>query len=151
MFINGLIWTKNKYIYVETNYTCDIILTFISPDLILESVPTSRTGVLPVMFLSWRGPSWGRLSPRLEVSPSIILEAKSKRWSTMWIGNHLSNHMDSPKVELPSISLGKMCTCNKINKKKVEKVIRSSSKKLLLFWVLHQFLLELLMSSNIWA
>ena len=88
------------------------------PLLIFASVPTSKTGVLPDLLLSSRGPSWGRWRPKFSVSPSMKRDTRSKNRSTRRTGNHLSNHMDNPKVDLPSISWGKTCTCNKWKKKK---------------------------------
>lgn len=90
-----------------------MIFTLIFPLLICESVPTSNTGVFPVLFLSWRGPSFGRRSPYLAVSPIMKCDIKSSKRSTMWTGNHLSRHMHSSKVDLPSISWGRMCNCDK--------------------------------------
>ena len=80
-----------------------------SPFLIFASVPTSNTGVFPDIFFSSRGPSFGLLRPSLFVSPIMRWDAKSKSWSTIRTGSHLSNHMDSPKVDLPSISCGNTC------------------------------------------
>lgn len=85
--------------------------TLISPDLIFANVPTSRTGVFPDSDLSSRGPKAGRFSPSWAVSPSMAHAMHSKTRSTTWTGSHLSSHIDRPKVEWPSISLGKTCTC----------------------------------------
>ena len=85
--------------------------TLISPDLIFANVPTSRTGVFPESDLSSRGPEAGRFSPSRAVSPRMARAMHSRIRSTTWTGSHLSSHIDRPKVEQPSISLGKMCTC----------------------------------------
>lgn len=85
--------------------------TLISPDLIFANVPTSRTGVFPDSDLSWRGPEAGRFSPSRAVSPSMARTMHRRTRSTTWTGSHLRSHIDRPKVEWPSISLGKMCTC----------------------------------------
>jgi len=87
------------------------IQTLISPDLIFANVPTSRTGVFPESDLSSRGPEAGRFSPSRAVSPRMARAMHSRIRSTTWTGSHLSSHIDRPKVEQPSISLGKMCTC----------------------------------------
>lgn len=81
-----------------------------SPLLILARVPTSRTGVFPAMFLSSRGPNRGLVKPTLAVSPNKSLDAIRRMRSTRRIGSHLSNHMDSPKVDFPNISRGRTCT-----------------------------------------
>lgn len=81
-----------------------------SPLLILASVPTSKTGVFPDKFLSSRGPKLGRSNPNREVSPRMSHDTISSSRSTRRMGSHLSNHMDSPKVDFPSISRGRMCT-----------------------------------------
>lgn len=80
-----------------------------SPLLIFASVPTSNTGVFPETFFSSRGPSFGLFSPSLSVSPIMKCDAKSKSLSTTRTGNHLSSHIDNPKVDLPSISCGNTC------------------------------------------
>lgn len=87
-------------------------MTLIWPLLIFERVPTSRTGVFPVVIFSCKGPLLGRVSPYFFVSPRISHEHKRRKSSTNFIGNHFISRIDSPKVEIPSISLGKMCNCN---------------------------------------
>lgn len=84
--------------------------TLMSPVLILASVPTSRTGVLPVRFLSSSGPNRGRLRPNGVVFPRMNRETTKRKRSTRRMGSHLSNNMDSPKVEVPNISRGRTCT-----------------------------------------
>ena len=106
------------------NYIC----TLMFPALILANVPTSKTGVLPDLLLSSRGPSLGRWSPNRAVSPSMRRDIRSKNWSTRLMGSHLSKHMESPKVDLPSISWGKTWTCN-IKKKKKEEVVNQKPRK----------------------
>jgi len=86
--------------------------TLMSPLLILASVPTSNTGVFPDKFLSSMGPNSGRSNPNRAVSPSISLDTISRNRSTRRTGSHLSNHMDNPKVDWPSISRGRTCTFN---------------------------------------
>lgn len=81
-----------------------------SPVLILARVPTSRTGVLPEIFLSSSGPNRGRLRPNRVVSPRMNRETTKRKRSTSWMGSHLSKNMDSPKVEVPNISRGRTCT-----------------------------------------
>lgn len=81
------------------------------PLLILANVPASKTGVFPERFLSWRGPKRGRSNPKRAVSPSISHDTTSSNLSTRRMGSHFSNHMDSPKVDFPSISCGSTCTC----------------------------------------
>ena len=87
------------------------LLTLIWPFLIFDRVPTSRTGVFPVLFFSCSGPIFGLLSPYLSVFPNINHEKKRRRPSTTVIGSHLRSHIEKPKVEVPSISLGKTCNC----------------------------------------
>ncbi|GER33798.1 spermidine synthase 3 [Striga asiatica] len=84
--------------------------TLMSPLLILSRVPTSNTGVLPEIFFSSSGPKVGLSSPKRPVSPSNSREATNSKRSTRRMGSHLSSHMDSPKVDFPSISRGRMCT-----------------------------------------
>lgn len=95
--------------------------TLMSPLLILASVPTSNTGVFPYKFLSSSGPRVGRCRPNRVVSPSKTRDTSSRKRSTSLMGNHLSNHMDSPKVDIPSISRGRTWTFKNTRKKK-EKV-----------------------------
>lgn len=84
--------------------------TWMCPLLILASVPTSKTGVFPERFLSCKGPKLGRSNPKREVSPSITLDTIRRKRSTSLIGSHFSNHIDSPKVDFPSISCGSTWT-----------------------------------------
>lgn len=88
------------------------IYTLMSPLLILARVPMSNTGVFPAEFFSWRGPIEGRWRPSREVSPRTSHDKISRKRSTRCMGNHFSNHIDSPKVDRPSISLGRTCTFN---------------------------------------
>lgn len=89
--------------------------TLICPLLILAKVPMSSTGVFPAALLSSSGPIAGRLIPYFSVSPSSSLVPKRRRASTALTGSHLSRAIDSPKVEIPSSSLGKMCSCHSQN------------------------------------
>lgn len=84
--------------------------TLISPLLILARVPVSNTGVFPAEFFSWRGPTEGRWRPSRAVSPRTSHDKMSKKRSTRRMGSHFSNHIDSPKVDRPSISRGRTCT-----------------------------------------
>jgi len=97
--------------------------TFICPFLILARVPTSSTGVFPERFLRWRGPNFGRSNPNRAVSPSMSHDTMRRNPSTNWIGSHLSNHMDNPKVDFPSISRGKICTFKPKNKQQKISII----------------------------
>ncbi|MFS8030629.1 hypothetical protein Hanom_Chr17g01536281 [Helianthus anomalus] len=81
--------------------------TLMSPLLILARVPTSNTGVFPVLLFSSRGPTLGRFSPKPDVFPKISHDMINRKRSTSLIGSHLSNHMDNPKVDLPNISRGR--------------------------------------------
>lgn len=85
-------------------------VTLILPDLIREKAPTSSTGVFPVAFLSPMGPILGRGSPNLSVSPNVRLAMTSNNLSTNLKGNHLRRAMANANVEIPNMSLGKMCT-----------------------------------------
>ena len=102
--------------------------TLMSPLLILASVPTSNTGVFPDKFLSSRGPKLGRSNPNRAVSPRISHDTISSNRSTRRMGSHLSNHMDSPKVDFPSISRGRMCT-SEPKKLHPKKLIKDGPKK----------------------
>lgn len=104
-----------------------------SPLLIFARVPSSKTGVFPDKFLSSKGPNFGRSNPKREVSPKINLDTIRRKRSTRRMGSHLSNHMDNPKVDFPSISRGRMCTfivtTHKKRKKKKKKVTPKKIKK----------------------
>lgn len=91
------------------------------PDLIWERQPTSRTGVLPVRFLSSMGPVFGLLSPSLSVSPRMRWAMARRNLSTSLNGSHFRRAMATPNVDMPSISLGRTCTCkqNNIEKNKI--------------------------------
>ena len=108
--------SKNDHLVINSKFTKHFKtfqLTLMCPDLIFSSVPISKTGVFPDSFLSCRGPRLGLVSPNCAVSPSMRRDIRSKNRSTSHIGSHLSNHIDSPKVDLPSISCGNTCTCKK--------------------------------------
>lgn len=105
------------------------LITLILPALILERVPTSKTGVFPVTLLSWRGPSFGLWRPSWAVLPRINQDIRSNIWSTICTGNHLSNFIDTPKVDIPSISWGKTCTYTTHHKNQKGFPIRSPQRR----------------------
>lgn len=90
--------------------------TFILPDLICDSAPTSRTGVFPVADLSSSGPVLGRRRPNCSVLPRVKLATSKRILSTSFTGSHLRSVIPIWKVEKPNISLGKTCTCNVYDK-----------------------------------
>lgn len=84
--------------------------TLIFPDLTRENPPKSRTGVLPVADLCSIGPVFGRRRPYLSVFPKVTLAARSSNLSTNFSGIHFMSPSANSNVDIPNISLGRMCT-----------------------------------------
>lgn len=80
--------------------------TLIPPDLIFSSVPMSRTGVFPTLFLSCRGPTSGRCRPYFSKFPRTNHATNSSSMSTSHSGSHFNSSTAISNVDLPSTSLG---------------------------------------------